>query len=225
MILIAILLILSNYVNSASAFNLFLFDLDLERCAQSHDDKLCVKMILEYTQMLYSIIHLIDPNLLQLETWRYKCNSLGIKPITGSDHVPYKKTHLNHPCILWGKESSKNYELICNLANELVKQFHIRFKKEHKCEKHLAYLSSLQLSYGSEEPTRPLLAMSDYIRDRYGRYELREGEERLIAVCRATSFESAVTAYREYFNKEKYYATYKYTTSPNWWISPKNLSV
>jgi hypothetical protein len=60
--------------------NIFMLSYDVERCAQYHNNKHCVKMILEYAQLLSAAHHL---------------NNNSIK-----DKL-YKLSHTNHPSTVW----------------------------------------------------------------------------------------------------------------------------
>ena len=75
--------------------NIFVLDTDLEKCAEYHCDKHVVKMILEYAQMLSSVVRL-----------------------QGHD-VGYKLTHKNHPCTIWARESLSKYNRLKRLTRLL----------------------------------------------------------------------------------------------------------
>jgi len=104
--------------------NIFFLHRHPSTCAQYHCDKHVVKMILETCQLLCTFWHCLDP-----------------------DHEiytpPYKKTHLNHPCAKWVRESKKNYIWLCVLGKELCIEYTFRYGKIHKCQKILNELSSL----------------------------------------------------------------------------------
>jgi hypothetical protein len=86
--------------------NIFILDQDIERCAQYHNDKHVVKMILESAQLLCTAHH-----------------ELG-------GTAPYKSTHKNHPCAKWVRESAQNYEWLFNLMMALNEEFKYRFDKD-----------------------------------------------------------------------------------------------
>ena len=56
--------------------NIFVLDTDISKCARYHADKHVVKMLLEGTQMLCTVLN---------------CNGVT---------TPYKATHVSHPCTL-----------------------------------------------------------------------------------------------------------------------------
>lgn len=90
--------------------NIFVLDLDLQKCAQYHCDQHVVKMILESAQML--------------------CTALNKK----GHSTPYRSTHIRHPCVLWVEESFDNFLWLIHLAEELNREFRYRFDRptDHK---------------------------------------------------------------------------------------------
>lgn len=90
--------------------NIFVLDLDPQRAAQYHLDKHVVKMILETTQILSTVL-----------------SGKGLK-------APYKPTHANHPCVKWANTSFSNFNWLYRLGIELCKEYTHRYGKTHKCE-------------------------------------------------------------------------------------------
>lgn len=91
-------------------------------CAIMHADKHVVKMILETTQLLFGVWHVVDP-----EHTLYT-------PV-------YRLTHKNHPCAKWARASVDNYVWLCELGLALCREYSYRYKdRTHKCEAYLADL-------------------------------------------------------------------------------------
>lgn len=88
--------------------NIFVLDLEPEKCAKYHNDRHCSKMILESAQLLSTTVRSFDIN------------------------VGYKSTHINHPCSKWLRESFQNFIWLSDLIFELHKEFQYRFENEHK---------------------------------------------------------------------------------------------
>ena len=86
--------------------NIFVLDLDIEKCARYHCDQHVVKMILESVQIL--------------------CSALWLRGIA----APYKPTHTKHPCVLWAHESRSNMKWLARLTKALNREFKYRFRKE-----------------------------------------------------------------------------------------------
>jgi hypothetical protein len=101
--------------------NIFFLDFDPDNAAKFHCDKHVVKMILESAQLLYSAHHMIDNTILPNDA--------------------YRKTHVNHPCSIWVRESSYNYQWLCRLGLALCQEYTYRYGKIHKTQRHLEWLS------------------------------------------------------------------------------------
>ena len=93
--------------------NIFILDNDPKLSAQLQCDKHCVKMILESAQMLCSAFPQGD--------------------------APYKRTHFNHPCSKWIRDSVDNYEWLLTHAYALMEEYLYRYGKIHKSLDAIAY--------------------------------------------------------------------------------------
>jgi len=91
--------------------NIFVLDWDVKKCAEYHNDKHVVKMILETAQLLCGVHHIVNKN---------------------NTDIPYKLSHKNHPCSIWARESLTNYLWLCELGLELCKEYTYRYGKRHK---------------------------------------------------------------------------------------------
>lgn len=96
--------------------NIFVLHEDQKTCARMHNDKHVVKMILEYAQLL-STAHRV----------------LG-SPVT---EQVYKKTHVNHPCAVWVRESADNYYWLYELFLCLCVEYTHRYGKVHLTQEKL----------------------------------------------------------------------------------------
>lgn len=86
--------------------NIFALHTDPMQAAHWHNDKHCVKMILESAQMLSTAIR---------ET---------------SDFDPkYKSTHVNHPCSKWVRATKENYTWLLFLSSYLNDEYRYRYDK------------------------------------------------------------------------------------------------
>lgn len=101
--------------------NIFVLDKDPYIAAKYHTDKHVVKMILETAQLLSTAHHVLDKN-----DWVTK--------------NIYKKTHVNHPCAKWVRESSANYQWAYKLLEALLLEFSVRYGKQHSTHRLLPYL-------------------------------------------------------------------------------------
>lgn len=125
--------------------NIFYLHNNPRDCAIMHLDKHCVKMILEYAQLLSTAHRVLD----------------------GDDYADrhgfYKKTHMNHPSAVWVRKSFHNYIWLHNLLTFLCIEYTYRYGKIHKVQ-HSGMLSELYKvpeNIGAEPFTEPTPAMPD----------------------------------------------------------------
>lgn len=90
--------------------NIFVLDTNTKKCAEYHNDKHVVKMILETAQLL-----------------------CGVHWVTGNE-APYKLSHKNHPCAIWSRECIENYLWLCDLGFALCEEYTHRYGKKHKSQ-------------------------------------------------------------------------------------------
>jgi hypothetical protein len=126
--------------------------------ARFHCDKHVVKMILESAQMLATAHH--------------EC---GVP----SD-VTYKPTHVNHPCTVWARTSSANYEWLFKLYDQLCTEYTTRYGRTHKTATLRHEL--INIPYGV--PDGPLTPFAQAMPDEY-------------------KDPNPVTAYRQFYLAEK----------------------
>ena len=85
--------------------NIFYLNKDPQIAAIEHNDKHCVKMILEYAQMLCTAHRELD----------------GEKK--ADDLLMYKSTHINHPSTVWTRERKPHYEWLYRLFVALSEEY------------------------------------------------------------------------------------------------------
>ena len=96
--------------------NIFYLHWNPFTCATMHNDKHCVKMILETAQILSTVHHHYDTAIS-----RY------------SDI--YKPTHKHHPSTKWAMQTDRNYKWLWELLYWLCKEYTYRYGKIHKVER------------------------------------------------------------------------------------------
>jgi hypothetical protein len=159
--------------------NIFVLDHDPMVAAEMHCDKHVVKMILETAQMLSTAHH-----------------------IHNSDMAPfvYKKAHINHPCTIWIRESTMNYDWAWKLFQGLNLQFLMRRNKEHESWKKLSHI------LGTTPEGMPCKGLTPFAQAMPEQYK-----------C-----DDAVKAYRAYYKGEKAkFATWNWNgaATPYWWTA------
>jgi hypothetical protein len=101
--------------------NIFYLHAIASKAAEYHCDKHVVKMILETAQLLYSAHWVLNP--------------------AGLSGDAYRKTHANHPCAIWVRESLSNYRWLADLGYWLCREYRFRYgDKTHKTEAHILWL-------------------------------------------------------------------------------------
>lgn len=58
------------------------------------------------------------------------------------DNAPYKRTHYNHPCSVWVRQTNANYQWLLSLTNALSAEYTKRTSKIHGCDKVVDWLNN-----------------------------------------------------------------------------------
>lgn len=112
--------------------NIFFLDNCPVIAATYYNDRHCVKMILELSQIFCTNFH-----------------NQGIP-------APYKSTHLNHPSTKWARQSLANFDWLLIHLEALHKEYTLRYKKTHKSSAILPFIkSNRELLKFSETGLRP----------------------------------------------------------------------
>jgi hypothetical protein len=83
--------------------NIFLLDKNIRKCARYHCDQHVIKMILESTQILSTVLH-----------------SNGMQ-------TPYRPSHQKHPCVIWTGQSLQNWLWLRELVFQLNDEYKYRY--------------------------------------------------------------------------------------------------
>jgi phage terminase large subunit-like protein len=121
--------------------NIFALDHDPVQAAAWHTDLHVGKMIIESAQMLSTAHRIIDGHNVQVVT-NNKHREIKLMPgeaiVNQFDEqlvVKNKRcclaTHVNHPCNIWVRESSENYQWLLALYTALAREFEHRRNKVH----------------------------------------------------------------------------------------------
>lgn len=138
--------------------NIFALDENPYVAARFHTDKHVVKMILETAQLLSTAHHILG---------------------SGNDRI-YKKTHTNHPCAKWVRDSASNYLWTYQLFLALLQEFEYRYDKQHLSARLIDDLARLPANIKHVGSTPFAQAMPDEFKS-----------------------DDGVTAYRNYYNGAK----------------------
>lgn len=144
--------------------NIFYLHNNQTKNAQWHNNKHCVKQILEYAQLLSTAHRILDgkeivdsPSGRKTKRW-----VLG----NSYESMLYKATHANHPSAIWCRYGYENYQWLAKQLKELCLEYTYRYGKVHKCE-HDGLVDALQnspLNISTKLFTEPTPAMPDDIK-------------------------------------------------------------
>ena len=140
--------------------NIFYLDKRPDDAAEMHCDKHCVKMILEYAQMLSTAHRILDEDLVHPDL--------------------YKIAHKNHPSTIWTRSSKQHYDWLFRLFKMLSVEYTLRYGKFHKSWKKLNdILKSAPKNIKDNGWEDPPQCMPDHCKDKdvikaYRNYYIKE---------------------------------------------------
>ena len=111
--------------------NIFFLDRTPTTCAQYHNDKHVVKMVIEYAQLLSTAHRVLDGQ----QYWDKTKNGRRIKRYKMFnkylDTELYLAAHVRHPSAIWTRQSIHNYNWLHDLWFALCKEYEYRYNREH----------------------------------------------------------------------------------------------
>ena len=153
--------------------NIFVLDQDPRIAARSLCDKHINKMLLESAQLL--------------------CGTFpqGV--------APYRRTHHQHPCAIWTRTTTENWQWLVDHALELSEEFALRYDKRHASEQVVHWCMANHRQ--AQVPHGGLSAFAQAMPEQYKQAD-------------------AVQAYRAYYQGEKarFAAWEKGRAAPEWWV-------
>jgi len=143
--------------------NIFYLDHDVYKCAEMHNDKHVVKMILEYAQLLSTAHRVLDGTIID------RLSPSGRKQKTyvladNRESALYSATHINHPSAVWVRQSDKNYSWLFEMFESLLEEYTYRYGKKHACEKLVWALEVRPNNIPRGNFTEPTPAMPDEVK-------------------------------------------------------------
>jgi hypothetical protein len=189
--------------------NIFYLDHDVRKCAEMHNDKHVVKMILEYAQLLSTAHRILDGVLSTGVSASGRKKTVYVLT-DDRDTVLYSATHINHPSAVWVRQSVHNYMWLAELLEECCKEYTHRYEKVHKVERD-GLMQALKNQFPTNIPdapfTGPTPAMPEdvkVLKEVYtDRYEL-----------------DSLASYRNYYIQNKtHLANWKKRDVPEWYIT------
>jgi hypothetical protein len=95
-----------------------------------HVDKHCVKMILEYAQLL-STAHRVLDGIQVIGLSKSGRKQTRYELPDNRDDILYSATHINHPSAIWVRQSQANYIWLYELFGWLCNEYTYRYGKHH----------------------------------------------------------------------------------------------
>jgi len=178
--------------------NIFYLDHDTRKCAEMHNDKHVVKMILEYAQLL-STAHRILDGIVEPGLSKTGRKKTVYRLPDERDSVLYSATHVHHPSAVWVRQSNANYMWLAELLEMLCCEYTYRYEKVHKVERD-GLMQALKNRFPDNIPngtfTGPTPAMPDDVKI--------DG--------------NSLASYRNYYTKNKtHLANWKKRPVPEWY--------
>lgn len=112
--------------------NLFILDTDIDKCAHFHVDKHAVKMVTETAQMLSTAHRVLDGSMSVIKSPTNRNQKVWSVHDSVRETSLYKSTHINHPCSVWIRQSSENYNWVYSMLAALSQEYTRRYGKVHK---------------------------------------------------------------------------------------------
>ena len=179
--------------------NIFYLDPDPQICAEMHNNKHCVKMILEYAQLLSTAHRVLDGVITEgVSPTGRKRKSYVLSD--SRENILYSATHINHPSAIWVRQNHQNYIWLSQLLYALCKEYTYRYGKVHKVQREglLEMLFNWPMNIPMGEFTEPTPAMPDGVK---------------------VSGDS-IKSYRNYYIKNKaHLANWKNRKVPDWYAN------
>lgn len=198
--------------------NIFALHNDPAEAARMHLDKHVVKMVVEYAQLLSTAHRLLDGrftivvhekvqkrkqfHLLPGEVVCTRPTTSPTYPLKLAIENPkcYSATHANHPCAVWARASSSNYDWLYQLFQETAAEYTHRYGRIHKTWADIGeFLKSAPSNIEPGALTEFALAMPD-------EYKVKN---------------DPVASYRNYYNGSKARFAAWTKREPPSWFNPK----
>jgi hypothetical protein len=111
--------------------NIFVLDKNPTTAAEYMCDKHIVKMILESCQLLSTAHRVLDGKKVEKQTKNGRRYTYYMLEDSKVDSYIYKSTMINHPCTIWTRQSTRNYDWLCKHTLALCEQYTKRYGKTH----------------------------------------------------------------------------------------------
>jgi hypothetical protein len=184
--------------------NIFYLSYDPRTCAAEHCDKHCIKMVVEYAQLL-STAHRVLDGIPYMDKTANNRNIKRFKLDEPRESNLYKASHINHPSNIWVRQSRNHYKWLFQLYQQCCYQYTDRYKRFHASEYLGGYLTQAPSNLPDNGWSDPPPAMPD-------KYKVTG---------------DSIQSYRNYYIGDKAaFATWKSpSTPPLWFTEHANVQV
>ena len=110
--------------------NRFIIEASPEACAMSLCNSHVVKMVLEEGQMLSTVHRVVDGKEITGKTESGRNQKQWVLP-DRRESTLYKACHVNHPCTIWARETTANYNWAVDFFEAVSKEYTWRYEKNH----------------------------------------------------------------------------------------------
>lgn len=180
--------------------NLFILDEDPVIAAQSQCDKHVVKMIVESAQMLSTTHRMIDGYETRKPSKSGKTMVKYFELPGEKEDILYKACHHNHPCTIWTRENTANYNWHYKHFIALCDEYTHRYKKIHATDTKLRQALKTPPTNMSRSNKRTPFKLA-----------MKSNPECM--------FEDAVKSYRAFYHtkQKRFSMTWSNRDIPEWW--------
>ena len=110
--------------------NRFIIEASPEACAMSLCNSHVVKMVLEEGQMLSTVHRVVDGKEITGKTKSGRNQKQWVLH-DRRESTLYKACHVNHPCTIWARETTANYNWAVDFFEAVSKEYTWRYEKNH----------------------------------------------------------------------------------------------
>tara|TARA_R100001509_G_scaffold15317_1_gene7801 strand:- start:1235 stop:1825 length:591 start_codon:yes stop_codon:yes gene_type:complete len=171
--------------------NIFALDMSPKTSAQMMMDSHVIKMPTESNQMINTIL-----------------DYLGVD-------AAWRPVMLNHPCTIWARQTSQNFQWLREHCLALCKEYTVRYGRKHKVEILMEEYSEQMDEAESLLPDTVLTPFAIAMDDRYR--IPRDSDE--------DAFEYSIRSYRHYYLQGKWKISSWKTQEPEWWPNDHYLKM
>ena len=125
----------------------------------------------------------------------------------GIEDAPYKPVMLNHPCTIWARQTSQNYQWLRKHCYFLCKEYTARYGRKHKVEETLEEYANVFNQVEDVLPATGLTPFGISMADKY----------RIAKESNEDGFDFAIRSYRHYYLQGKWQISSWKTQEPDWW--------